>query len=384
MERTVTNEKRKYMILGIAVFFLLAFRSISVQAVTFERIPNACDYINEQEEQLAEGIDFTLEWCEAYTMDSNELLRYFQMQGGFVIGTIQVTKHEDKTVDVHLEPYYYPGVRVAYAYRSGDTSFLTSEERSLYDYCMDIANDAYLVSNTDLEREKYIHDFICDRVVYKTDGTKDSTMPVPRHKTAIGAFFDGEANCQGYTDLFYVLATMAGFEVRKQIGGNWSWTGPSDNNHIWNVIKLDGKWYEVDVTWDDQEHSDAPYIYASFNFAPGWSYGHDLGNFGVCADMGWSSDQKYFYYSELGVCASDYATLAQKVYDYKCNHPNESQVHAMYIGGQLDTAAFDNAMKDYANQFSRWVNWSYRVYTIQFDNPEQWNSFLVVTWNQFG
>ena len=163
MERTVTNEKRKYMILGIAVFFLLAFRSISVQAVTFERIPNACDYINEQEEQLAEGIDFTLEWCEAYTMDSNELLRYFQMQGGFVIGTIQVTKHEDKTVDVHLEPYYYPGVRVAYAYRSGDTSFLTSEERSLYDYCMDIANDAYLVSNTDLEREKYIHDFILTR-----------------------------------------------------------------------------------------------------------------------------------------------------------------------------------------------------------------------------
>ena len=81
-----------------------------MQAVTFERIPDACDYINGQEEQLAEEIDFTLEWCEAYTMDSNELLRYFQMQGGFVIGTIQVTKHEDKTVDVHLEPYYYPGV----------------------------------------------------------------------------------------------------------------------------------------------------------------------------------------------------------------------------------------------------------------------------------
>ena len=122
-EEQFTNEKRKYRILGIALFFLLAFRSIPVQAVTFERIPNACDYINGQEEQLAEEIDFTLEWCEAYTMDSNELLRYFQMQGGFVIGTIQVTKHEDKTVDVHLEPYYYPGVRVAYAYRSGDTSF---------------------------------------------------------------------------------------------------------------------------------------------------------------------------------------------------------------------------------------------------------------------
>ena len=182
----------------------------------------------------------------------------------------------------------------------GILPFLTSEERGLYDYCMDIANDAYLVSNTDLEREKYIHDFICDRVVYKTDGTKDGTMPVPRHKTAIGAFFDGEANCQGYTDLFYVLATMAGFEVRKQIGGDWNWAEQSDNNHIWNVIKLDGRWYQVDVTWDDQEHSDAPYIYANFNFAPGWSYGHGLGNFGVCADMGWSSDQKYFYYSELG------------------------------------------------------------------------------------
>ena len=22
-------------------------------------------------------------------------------------------------------------------------------------------------------------------------------------------------------------------------------------NHIWNLIKIDGKWYHVDVTWDD-------------------------------------------------------------------------------------------------------------------------------------
>ena len=22
-------------------------------------------------------------------------------------------------------------------------------------------------------------------------------------------------------------------------------------NHAWNLIKLDGEWYQVDVTWDD-------------------------------------------------------------------------------------------------------------------------------------
>lgn len=361
------------------MFLFLAIWRTPTWAVTFERIPNAHDYINEQEEQLAEEINFTLEWCEAYTMDQRELLNYFKMQGGFVHGAIRVTKHEDKSVDVCLRPHYSPGVRVAYAYRTGDTSFLTSEERSLYEYCLKIANDAYLASNSALEREKYIHDFICKHVVYKDDDTVDRTTSVPRFETAIGAFFDGEANCQGYTDLFYLLATMTGFEVRKQIGGDWNWKDQSDNNHIWNAIKLDGKWYEVDVTWDDLDNSDTLY-YAYFNFSNDMLHDHNLSFWGYCASIALSTDQHFFYYSELGVSASDYAELAQKIYSYKCNHPNETQVYAMYTGGQWDYNTFGNALQSYVDQLQ--IGCNYMSYKVSYDSPKQDIFFVNLTWNE--
>ena len=30
----------------------------------------------------------------------------------------------------------------------------------------------------------------------------------------------------------------------------------NSENHIWNLVELDGKWYHLDVTWDDPIASD--------------------------------------------------------------------------------------------------------------------------------
>ena len=69
-----------------------------------------------------------------------------------------------------------------------------------------------------------------------------------RNKTAIGALIDGYAQCQGFTDAFYMLGRMCGLNVGR-IGGT------KDNGkilHAWNWITFsDGKSYCVDVTLDD-------------------------------------------------------------------------------------------------------------------------------------
>lgn len=69
----------------------------------------------------------------------------------------------------------------------------------------------------------------------------------PRFVTAIGALVDGKANCQGYTDAFYMLGRMLGLNVGRI-------SGTANNEpHQWNTITYsDGKTYFVDVTWDDQ------------------------------------------------------------------------------------------------------------------------------------
>lgn len=70
--------------------------------------------------------------------------------------------------------------------------------------------------------------------------------------TAYDAFFEGSSVCQGYAQLFYKMCKFADLDgVRLLIG--WA-EGGSDiwDRHAWNSVKLDGKYYYLDPTWDGQ------------------------------------------------------------------------------------------------------------------------------------
>ncbi len=140
------------------------------------------------------------------------------------------------------EVQFYPGARVEYAYRTGNTSILTDDERQLYARAVQIVGEAKR-QPTILRRELYIHDAITQSSTYYNE---ENNQLGARYLTAIGALIDGRANCQGYADAFYMLGKMCGFNVGK-INGTAD-RGP----HVWNTIEFgDGKYYGVDVTWDD-------------------------------------------------------------------------------------------------------------------------------------
>ncbi|MBO4296408.1 MAG: hypothetical protein J5863_06595 [Desulfovibrio sp.] len=153
----------------------------------------------------------------------------------------------DKTVYQHAgerhvvyEVRYYPGMRVADAYRQGDLAGLSTEERRLYEAALPIVHEAML-RPTPLQRELFIHDRIVELASY---GTGD-TGTMPRHATAFGVLLDGTANCQGYADAFYMLGRMCGLKVDFMAGR------AAGGGHTWNAIELDGRSYVVDATWDD-------------------------------------------------------------------------------------------------------------------------------------
>ena len=158
-----------------------------------------------------------------------------------------------KPRQVLYELNIYPGAKVAYAYRTGNTSALSAEEKQLYNVAVKIVNAANQKS-TPLLKEHYIHEKITEMVTYYNANTNSKT---PRHCTAVGALLDGKANCQGYADAFYMLCKMLGFNVSKMSG--WA----NNESHVWNTIEFgDGRIYGVDVTWDD----------ASFSFADSGEY----------------------------------------------------------------------------------------------------------------
>ena len=53
--------------------------------------------------------------------------------------------------------------------------------------------------------------------------------------------FRGYGVCDSYSKAYSLLCAAAGIPVERAIS----------SDHAWNTLKLDGEWYQVDVTWDD-------------------------------------------------------------------------------------------------------------------------------------
>ncbi len=148
-----------------------------------------------------------------------------------------------KAVYVVYSVGYFTSAYILDAYKTSDTSKLSSDNLSVYNKAVDFINTIDK-SSPDIVKERQIHDYICNITSYYN--TDEDYLPenLPRYRMAVGVMLDGSANCMGYTDAFYMLACMAGFDVDKV-------ESEESMKHTWNVITLNGKKYVVDVTWND-------------------------------------------------------------------------------------------------------------------------------------
>lgn len=96
---------------------------------------------------------------------------------------------------------------------------------------------------TDYEKEKFIHDYIVLNTKY--DKNYKGVTESNESTTAYGPIVNGIAVCQGYEEAFQFLCKLAGLDCIEVVGK------ASNTDHAWNIVKIDGKYYHVDTTWDD-------------------------------------------------------------------------------------------------------------------------------------
>ena len=87
---------------------------------------------------------------------------------------------------------------------------------------------------------KSIHDYIINNTKYDIDRS-DNKVTKYHSDIAYGALIENYAICGGYADsmkLFLDKLDIPNYKI-------------SSENHIWNLVKLDDKWYHLDLTWDD-------------------------------------------------------------------------------------------------------------------------------------
>ncbi|MCR4605644.1 MAG: hypothetical protein K5639_06550, partial [Eubacterium sp.] len=93
----------------------------------------------------------------------------------------------------------------------------------------------------------YLHDAMIQRTEYAPDLSKNEVyIPLATAK--------GSSVCQSYAVVYNHLMKDMGFTslfVRS-------------NSHAWNAVKLNGKWYHIDTTWDDPSNQPADVVTHKF------------------------------------------------------------------------------------------------------------------------
>lgn len=100
--------------------------------------------------------------------------------------------------------------------------------------------------DSELEKTQKIHDFIVTKNQYNRGDSKDISGGYSIYHPASILYGNGGV-CNAYATLFDKLATKAGLDVRYATGHSKKTGEP----HIWNMVKIDGNWYNIDATWDD-------------------------------------------------------------------------------------------------------------------------------------
>ncbi|MCI5752834.1 MAG: hypothetical protein MR038_10225 [Oscillospiraceae bacterium] len=90
---------------------------------------------------------------------------------------------------------------------------------------------------SDYEKILYFHDYLVRNCVFSLEG---------ENYTVYSALCRGYAQCEGYAFSFKYLCGLSGIDCITVTG-----TNAQGDTHAWNIVSLNGIWYNVDCTWDD-------------------------------------------------------------------------------------------------------------------------------------
>lgn len=102
---------------------------------------------------------------------------------------------------------------------------------------------------SDYEKELALHDYIVNNTRYDYENYRRNTVPGDSY-TAYGLLVNKRAVCSGYAEVMYRLLNKAGIEAHIVTGK------ANGDNHAWNLVKIGGKYYHLDATFNDPVTAD--------------------------------------------------------------------------------------------------------------------------------
>ena len=95
--------------------------------------------------------------------------------------------------------------------------------------------------HSDYEKARVLHDYIINNTEYDTLKTENINDTTYKSNTAYGVLIEGHGICSGYSDTMKIFLDKLNIVNYKVC----------NDQHIWNLVSLDGEWFHLDLTWDD-------------------------------------------------------------------------------------------------------------------------------------
>lgn len=189
-------------------------------------------------------------------------------------------------------------------------------------------------SMTDYEKELILHDVLASRVEY-VDGE--------HAHDAYGALVLGKAVCEGYAEALQCLLHKAKIVSLIVTGSSKNPTSGASEGHAWNIAKIDGRYYHVDLTWDDQKTN---LFHAYFNLTDARiKEDHVIDAPAFALPVCDSETSNYFIKNEKYITGYTVKSIADLL-------RSGSLVASLYIGSDKDSfiSWFNENIRDIANE----------------------------------
>lgn len=212
-----------------------------VDDYTESGIKNRNDLINSIYYAINSGTDYIERYIDSdytnYINDINTLTADNGAEFKKVISTLNNFVHpynSSNNIKINYGGDYKIGISISRAYTKDEINEINNKVDK-------ILNENVNNNMPPKEKIRVIHDYIIDHTEYdklKYENKNDDTY---KSNTAYGVLIEGYGTCNGYADAMEIFLDKMNI-INYKI---------SNEEHIWNLVYLDGKWYHLDLTWDD-------------------------------------------------------------------------------------------------------------------------------------
>lgn len=146
-------------------------------------------------------------------------------------------QHYDDVLLFNIRKYKYKVYNNTIEYKDIKYSMTQEQQEYVDNKVSRIIDKLGIRNSSDLKKVKAIHDWECNNLKYDYNNMEVNN--------AYSGLSSGKTMCVGFAEIFYKMALEAGLDAHIV----------SNEDHAWNVVQVDGKWYDIDTTYDAGENS---------------------------------------------------------------------------------------------------------------------------------